>query len=61
MLRWEIFAQGDALINVPGDDLCVIAVTAFIHIQYGTWQPIHQCSTVTFNHTDETLLTVLED
>lgn len=40
--------QADALINVPGNDLCVIPVTLFIRIRYDTWHMIHQQSTMTF-------------
>lgn len=46
----------DALINVLGNDLCVIPVGLFIHIRYGTWHMINQQSTLTF--TDEQLLTL---
>ena len=38
----------DALINVLGNDLCVIPVALFIHIRYDTWHMIHQQSTMTF-------------
>lgn len=59
ILRGEIFAQADALTNVVGKMArAVIAASAFIHIRYGTRRKIHQRSTVTFNHTDETLLTL---
>lgn len=45
--------QLNTLIDVRGNDLCVVLVAVFIHIRYDTWHMIHQQSTMTFYRSGE--------
>ena len=48
VMRCVYTGQAGTLKNVQGNDLCVILVTLYIHIQYDTWHMICLQSAVTF-------------